>query len=151
MNHDTMVLLVSTWVDGEATDSESVTVLAHLEECPACRQVRDSAMKLREELRSWDEIRVSPGFSGRVMHAVQKYDKQSTKWLGIEPLARRTVWAIAVVVLLLFVLTSYRDNSTPGFSEQYFSGTNSDPTAAQVLLQQDAISKNDLLYAAMTK
>jgi predicted anti-sigma-YlaC factor YlaD len=151
MNHNQLMMLVSSYLDGELNDSDSVVVKEHLESCSVCRQFQEAALQVQKEVRSVDKDLVSSFFPARVMHSVQKRDQQSVEWLDIEPLARRTVWALAAVVMILFILTSFKNSSNAGFSEPFLSGVSADSSAAQVLLQQESITKNDLLYAVMTK
>jgi hypothetical protein len=84
------------------------------------------------------------------MHSIEKNDEQDVEWLGIEPLARNMFYAIAIIVLLMFMLTDYNNNSTAGIANQFFSGSK-DSVTTSVLLQPHDLSKNDLLYTVMTK
>ena len=151
MNHNQLMMLVSSYLDGELNDTDSAAVREHLKACSVCRQFQEAALQVQKEVRCVDKDLVSSSFPIRVMHAVQKRDQQSVEWLDIEPLARRTVWALAAVVMILFILTSFRNSANAGFSEPFFSGVSADSSAAQVLLQQESITKNDLLFAVMTK
>jgi len=85
------------------------------------------------------------------MHLARESDEQSRDWLGIEPLARNMFIAIATTVFVLFLLTSFNKDASPGIAEALIDGSNGDSAVAQVLLQPGTLSKNDLLFAVMTK
>jgi predicted anti-sigma-YlaC factor YlaD len=151
MSHKEIQLLMSSYVDGEIRGSEELRVLEHLDVCSECRQFIKTARKIREEIRMLDEIELPYAFAVRVAHSVEKHDEQAKEWLGIEPLARNTFFAIAAVVVIMFFLTSVDAGSPPSIADVLIGGTDNDSIATQVLLQPGDLSKNDFLYAVMTK
>jgi len=151
MSHKEVQLLISSYVDGEIEGSEELKVLEHLEVCPECRQFVKNAREIRKEIRALDEIELAHAFSERIMHLARESDEQSRDWLGIEPLARNMFIAIATTVFVLFLLTSFNKDASPGIAEALIDGSNGDSAVAQVLLQPGTLSKNDLLFAVMTK
>ena len=151
MSHNEMQLLISSYVDDEIKDDEERKVLEHLNVCPDCRQFIENAREIREEIRALGEVELSYAFPERVTHLVQKNERQTNDWLGIEPLARNTFIAIAVTVFLMFILTSFDKRTSPGITEVLIDGSNGDSAVTQVLLQPGNLSKNDLLYAVMAK
>ena len=151
MNHKELQLLVSSYVDNEVIESDKAKVLKHLEVCSDCRQFVEHAKYIREDIRALGEAELQYTFATRIAHLVEKNIERDIEWLGIEPLARNTFYAIVAVVFLMFVLTSYNNASTPGIAEQLFSGQGGDSITTHVLLQTEDISKSDLLYAVMTK
>lgn len=151
MSHKKMQLLMSSYVDGEIKEDEELEVLEHLNTCTECRQFVKNAGEIREEIRALGGVELSYAFSERVAHLVKKNDEQTRDWLGVEPLARNTFIAIAVIVFVMFLITSFNKGISPGIAEVLINGSNGDSAATQVLLQPGNLSKNDLLFAVMTK
>jgi anti-sigma factor RsiW len=151
MSHKEIQLLISSYMDGEIEDHEELVVLEHLDACPECRQFVKNARKIGEEIRALGDVELSYAFSERVAHLIKQSDEKTKDWLGIEPLARNTFIAIAVTAFMIFFLTSFNKNASPGIAEVLIDGTNGDSAVTQVLLQPGNISKNDLLFAVMTK
>jgi anti-sigma factor RsiW len=151
MSHKEIQLLMSSYLDGEISDSEELKVLEHLDVCSECRQFVKNAREIREEIRDLGEVELSYAFTERVTHLARRSDEQARDWLGIEPLARNTFFAIAVTVLVMFLLTSFNKGASPGIAEVLIDGSDGDSVATQVLLQPGDLSKNDLLYVVMTK
>ena len=151
MNHKEMQYLVSSFIDGEVNENEKAQVLLHLEGCPACRLFTDHAKLMRNEICSLGEAALSDSFPARVVHAVEIRDEQTIEWLGIEPSARNTFILLAGFVLVVFFLTRFDNNTAAAMSDQLFYKNTPDSAATKVLLQQERLTKNDLLYAVMTK
>jgi anti-sigma factor RsiW len=151
MSHKEIQLLMSSYLDGEIRDSEELKVRKHLDVCSECRQFVKTAREIREEIRMLGEIELPYAFALRVAHSVERRDEQAREWLGIEPLARNMFFAIAVIVFVMFLLTSFNKGASPGIAEVLIEGSDGDSVATQVLLQPGDLSKNDLLYAVMTK
>jgi anti-sigma factor RsiW len=151
MNHKKLQLLVSAYLDGEVNDSERVETLSHLEVCSECRRFVEQAKLMREEIGWLCDIKLANSFAARVAYAVERRDEQTVEWLGIEPSARNTFIMLAVVVLVMFILTSINHNTAPAMNDQLLSRITTESVSTRVLLQQENLSKSDLLYAVMTK
>ena len=151
MNHKKLQVLVSSYLDGEVDDNEKAKALSHLEACSQCRQFIEQARLLREEICALGEVKLANSFAARVAYSVERRDGQTVEWLGIEPSARNTFILLAGFVLVMFFLTSFKNNTAPVANDQLFNGITSSSVSTQVLLQQENISKSDLLYAVMTK
>ncbi len=151
MNHKKLQLLVSSYLDGEVDDSEKAEVFSHLKICPECRQFVEHMKILREEICALGEIKLADSFTARVAYSVEKRDEQTVEWLGVEPSARNTFFLLAVVVFVMFLFTSFNNNTASAMSDQLLNRITSDSVSTHVLLQQEDISKNDLLYVVMTK
>jgi anti-sigma factor RsiW len=151
MNHKKMQVLVSSYVDHEVNDSEKAEAISHLEVCPACRQFVDHAKGIRENIRSLGEGALSSSFAVRVAYAAEKRDEKTVEWLGIEPSARNTFIVLAGFVLVLFFLTGFHNSTASSVYDQVFIGGTTNSVSTHILFQQENLSKNDLLYAVMTK
>jgi predicted anti-sigma-YlaC factor YlaD len=151
MNHKNLQLLVSAYLDGEVYDSEKDIALSHLEACSECRQFVEHAKLIREEICALGDLKLSDSFAARVSHSVEKRDEQTVEWLGIEPSARNTFILLAGFVLVFFFITSFNNNAAAAMNDQLLSRITTDSISTHVLLQQENLSKSDLLYAVMTK
>jgi anti-sigma factor RsiW len=150
MNHKKYQVLVSSFVDDEVNESELAAVHSHLEQCPECRQFIEHAKHMREEICALGEGVLEHSFASRVASAVEKRDEQTVEWLGIEPSARNTFILLSSIVILLFFLTGFNETTASPLNDQLINRITSDSTS-HVLLQQEYISKSDVLYAVMTK
>lgn len=109
--------LLSAYFDGVLTESERSEVLAHLDECAACRaRLAEYAAMQTELLAAFEEKDAPEGFTAGVMAAVraEKAGKpqkaKKSAWRRFMPVA-----ACAAIVLLtvsLFPQMSKMDNST---------------------------------------
>ena len=151
MNHKKIQLLVSSYLDEEVNDSERAQALSHLEVCSECRQFVEHAKLMRENICALGEVELVNSFAARVAYSVEKRDEQTVEWLGIEPSARNTFILLAGLVLVMFFLTSFNNNTASAMNDQLLSRITSDSVSTRVLLQQENLSKSDLLYAVMTK
>jgi predicted anti-sigma-YlaC factor YlaD len=151
MNHKELRLLVSSNLDDEVNEIDKKIVLSHINACRECYEFVEHANKIREEIRALGEVELPYAFAAHVAHSVERREEQKEAWLGIEPLARNTFFALAIVVLVLFIFTSFTGNSSGFTGDQLLSGYSADSVSTRVLLQQDRLSKSDLLYAVMTK
>jgi hypothetical protein len=151
MNHSELQMLISSYLDGEVNDADKVKVLSHLDTCAECRQFVEYAAQMHEAILSLGAIELTNDFAARTARLLERGDEQIEEWLGVEPLARNTFFAIAAVVLVMFFLTNFNKGTSPGITEVLIDGSDGDSAATQVLLQPGSLSKNDLLYAVMTK
>jgi anti-sigma factor RsiW len=151
MKHSELQMLLSSYLDGEVNDADNAKVLSHLDTCAECKQFIEHVKQMREAIRSLGEIELPYDFAARTARLVERGDEQVEEWLGVEPLARNTFFVIAVTVLVMFFLTSFNKGASPGIAEVLIDGSDGDSAATQVLLQPGDLSKNDLLYAVMTK
>jgi len=151
MNHKKLKLIVSAYLDGEVNDSEKAAVFSHLEVCSECRQFIEHAKLMREQISALGEIKLANSFAAKVAYAVERRDEQSVEWLGIEPSARNTFFMLAVVAIVMFILTNINNNTASAMNDQLLSRITTDSVSTRVLLQQENLSKSDLLYAVMTK
>ena len=151
MNHKKLKLLVSSYLDGEVSDNEKGETLSHLAVCSECRQFIEHAKFIREEICALGEVKLDNSFAARVAYSVEKRDEQSLEWLGIEPLARNTFILLAGFVFIIFFFTSFNNEPASSMNDQLFNRISSNSVSTNVLLQQENLSKSDLLYAVMTK
>jgi len=151
MNHTKFKLLVSSYVDGEVNERERGEVHAHLEECAECREFVDHARLMRKGICALGEVKLPVSFAAHVAHSVERKEEITLEWLGIEPLARNTFIVLTGFVLLLFIVTRMNSETAVSVNDQLMNRITSSSHSTRILLQQDHLSKSDLLYAVMTK
>jgi anti-sigma factor RsiW len=151
MNHNDLQMLLSSSLDGEVNDADKAKVLSHLGTCAECRQFVEHTKQMREAIRALGEIELPYDFVDRTARLAERGDEQVEEWLGVEPLARNTFFVIALTVFMMFLFTSFNSGTSLGITEVFIEGSEGDSVATQVLLQTGDFSKNDLLYAVMTK
>jgi hypothetical protein len=151
MNHKELQLLVSSYLDDEVNEADKEKLLSHINICTECHEFVEYANKIREEIRTLGEADLPYAFAAHVSHSIERHDEQVKEWLGVEPLARNTFCALVIVVLVIFMFASFIGNSSGFTGDQLLSGYSTDSVSTHVLLQQDRLSKSDLLYAVMTK
>jgi predicted anti-sigma-YlaC factor YlaD len=151
MNHKELQSLVSSYLDGELIEKDKAIVLSHLGKCSDCRKFIEHSNYLRDEIKSLGEVKLSDYFAMRVSHIIEKRDEQFEDWLGVEPLARNSFLILAIIVVVMFFFTNSESNSSAFASDQMLMGTSNDSISAQILMQKEDISNNDLLYAVMER
>jgi len=73
-----------------------------------------------------------------VAYSVERRDEQTVEWLGVEPSARNTFFLLAVVVLVMFLFTSFNNNTASAMSDQLLNRITSDSVSVHVLLQPES-------------
>jgi anti-sigma factor RsiW len=151
MRHRKLQLLVSTYLDGEIAEADKTIVLSHVKTCPKCRHFIGEAKIMREALKALGVLELPRTFASQVAYAVEQREERSEEWLGIAPLARNTFYALAVVVLLIFSISLFSNGTEIGSGDQFISAISGESASVRVLLQQEDLSRNDMLYAAVIK
>lgn len=150
MTHHELSLLVSSYCDDEIRDDNRSIVESHLSACQECRQFVTHANEIRLGIKQIDKAALPQTFALRVLDSLERQEIQKEEWIGIEPLARHTFYTIAISVVIMFILSSMLSPEIE-VDEQSWSGVAVDSTASHIILQQDEITKNDLLYTVMSE
>ena len=151
MNHKKMQILVSAYVDSEVRKIEKTQVLLHLDECSECRAFVADAKRMKKDIAALGEVKLANSFAANVEYALERREERTLEWLIIEPLARNTVILLAGFVLILFLFMNRETNTASILNDQLLTKMTSNSVSTHVLLQQEHLSKSDLLYAVMTK
>lgn len=151
MNHKTMQLLVSSYIDGEIQEPDTSAVRSHLKECRECKRFVEQVKIMRKDLKDLGEANLSTTFAAHVTGIVHKREEKTMEWLGIEPLAQKTFLALSMIVVIAFVFSIFSKESESAAGDQFISTVSGESVATHVLLQQGELSKNDVLYAVVTK
>jgi anti-sigma factor RsiW len=150
MNHNELQMLVSSSFDKEMMESERKIVEDHLAACPACRKFLEEAAWLRSEVQGLADQELSSTFSRTVMRSIESQEDRQVEWMGIEAFARHAFYAIALVVMLTFIISGFDSTAVSTSIDPVFVGFESDSTSHGLLISQE-ISKEDILYSVMTR
>jgi anti-sigma factor RsiW len=151
MNHTKMQRLLSAFVDNELGEIEAKAVREHVEGCPSCQQRIHELGSIRAKIREAATADLPDNFVYTVQRSIRREQQESVVWLGTERLARNLVVALCVIVFAVVAFGSMLKPQQPLGEERYLSGEPSDSAAHAVLGSQRAISKEDVMFAALTK
>jgi anti-sigma factor RsiW len=151
MNHGQLKQWVSSFIDGEANDEQRREVLSHLESCIECRTLVSEAKMLRDGIRHAADIDLPPTFAYGVLRAVRTGQELDRTNAGIDRLGMRVVLALSLVVMCLFGLGSLYQPELPSPVDRILTGELSDSLSKRVLESQHDISKDDIIFAAISK
>ncbi|MEX0736074.1 MAG: hypothetical protein WD182_01435, partial [Bacteroidota bacterium] len=126
-------------------------VLAHLESCIECRTLVSEAKMLRDGIRHAADFDLPPSFVYGVLRTVRNDQEQVRVHAGIERLGMRVVLALSLVVVCLFGLGSLYQPELPSPVDRILTGDLSDSLSKRVLEPQHDISKDDIIFAAISK
>ncbi|HLF19317.1 MAG TPA: zf-HC2 domain-containing protein [Bacteroidota bacterium] len=151
MNHQEFEHLLSEYLDDELPSVKRAAVEHHLVVCSSCAVRLAELKNIRRGIKAGASVELPSSFPSRVSRAIRSQEEESSNWTLAEFMARRTVLALSIVVLLLLGLTSFNMNQEGISVERYLSGEVSDSTEARILFNGEEISKEDVLMAAVTK
>jgi anti-sigma factor RsiW len=151
MKHHDFWLLISPYVDGELPPKVRFEVENHISLCAQCRRHVAELELLGEDIKRSADISLRQNFAWDVLRTVRKKEESTKTWNPILFVARRTVVALAIVVLVLLGLTSFNAGRSSISVEQYLAGEVSSSAESQILFNRDEISKEDVLMAAVSR
>ena len=151
MNHKQMHQWVSSFIDGQASGEQRRAVLAHLESCIECRTRVRGAAALREGIRRAADVELPATFPYRVLRTIRRDQEQARTNAGVERLGMRVVLSLSLIVICLFGLGSLYQPEQPSLASHILAGEPSDSLSKRVLEPQRDISKDDIIYAAISK
>ena len=151
MNHEEMQFLLSAFIDDELTADDRSIVNEHLRDCDDCRRRVDQLITMKNNVRLAENIELPYAFASTLARSIHRDEEVTVSWLGIEHYALKYVFGLALLVLILLGITSYRQNEDLLPVEHYMSGIGSDSAVSPLLTKQGAISTEDVMLAALTK
>jgi anti-sigma factor RsiW len=151
MNHHELHVLLLVYVDDELSPTEKSVVAAHLMECAECRRRVDELGTLKRNVQAAGDIDLPYSFASSLVRAIHHDDEVNVSWLGIEHFAGKFVIGLALLVILFVGLMSSRQNEEPFPVERYVSGLNADSSASQILAKRGALTRDDVMFAVLTK
>jgi predicted anti-sigma-YlaC factor YlaD len=151
MTHQEMRLALSAFVDDELPETDRSIVVEHLNGCADCRQWIDRLVTLKRNVHASGDIDFPYAFASTLVRSIHHREEVEGSWLGIEHYALKYALGLALVVLVLVGITSYRQTKDPLPVERYVSGISSDSVDSHILTKQGAITRDDVMFAAFTK
>ncbi|HAL56208.1 MAG TPA: hypothetical protein DCP63_06990 [Bacteroidetes bacterium] len=151
MNHFDSDDLLSRYLDDEVTADERTRASAHLETCEACRWRFHELRQVRGFIKAAGDFELDPMFAYEVVRAVRRDEEGDVVWLGTERFARRLVLALSVFVICVVGLGSLFEPEQSVTVDRYLTSEPSDSLARRVLEPHQEISKDDIVYAALSK
>lgn len=151
MKHQEIYLLLSSYIDEELTDAERSVVVEHLKGCADCRQRVNQLTILKRNVHAAGNIDLPFSFASSIARSIHHDEEVIVSWTGIEHYAQRFVFGLALLVLLLLGITSYRQSKDPLPVERYVAGVSTDSSVSQILTKQGVITRDDVMVAVLTK
>ena len=150
MNHTKMQRLLSAFVDHELSETEAKTVREHVEGCSSCQRRILELGLIRARIREAATADLPDNFVYTVQRSIRHDQQESVMWLGPERFARNVVVALCVLVFGVVTFGSVLKPQQPLGEERYLSSEPTDSAAHAVLGSQRIISKEDVMFAALT-
>lgn len=151
MKHRKIRLMVSAFLDDVLTLEERRTVELHVAKCAECTAFLDDTNRSRMLIRGLDRLDVKPAFAREVADALDEQSTEVVTWLTVEHYARASFAVLAVAVMLLAMLTSFVQPTSPPSAEQFLAGDSMDSLGTHILFKQGDLSKGDVLFAVVSK
>ncbi len=151
MNHDEIRLQLSAYVDAEVTGEERHTIEQHIVGCEDCRRRLGQLRAIRHTVHAAADIELPYSFANEVVRSIHHEEEVTVSWLDIEHLALRFVLGLSALALLLLGAASYQQRSDAFPMERYISGVNPDSAVSQLLTKQGSITRDDVMFAVLTK
>lgn len=151
MNHKYFQQLLSSYLDHEASADEKLQIERHLEGCDECKGRLQIFEAVKAHVHSGGDVELSGNFSQSVVRRIRIEKEGSVLWLGPEIFARKLVLGLFIIVISLVGLGSFFQPEQTVTMDRYLRAEHQDSVNMQVLTPQSEISKDDILYAAMSK
>lgn len=158
MKHNKLKKMVSSFIDDELNENEKHIVINHLKSCPECKDFIRKSAEVHKILNSIERVKLYPGFSNHIVKLIDEEIDNFEKWIAVERLARNAFVTIAIIIIALFFVISYdssniKDVNDPfTFTSKYIStNTKSDSVMVKMMFGTQDISKDDIMYAVLTK
>jgi predicted anti-sigma-YlaC factor YlaD len=151
MNHEDFHVLLSAFIDHELEASEEAIVAEHLKSCSDCRMRMNQLTTLKRNIHAAGNYELPYSFASSLARSIHHGEELEVSWYGIEHYVRNFVLGLAMLVLLLIGLTTFRQSEEPLTMERYLSGLTSDSAATQILTKHGSVTRDDVAIAALTR
>ncbi|HTY36675.1 MAG TPA: zf-HC2 domain-containing protein [Bacteroidota bacterium] len=151
MTHTRMYRLLSAYADNELGENESREVRQHLETCTTCQQRLQEMRSIRTKIREAATVDLPDNFIFAVQRSIRREEQESVVWLGTERFARNVFVVLTVLVFAVVLLGNMLKPQQAVGVDRYLSGEVTDSAAHAVLGSQQAISKDDVMMAALSR
>lgn len=151
MNHKRIERLLSPYLDGELPEPHQRELSEHLRSCESCRLRLEELRSIKHQIRSAADVSLPQNFAYSVLRAARREKENTLVWLGAERFARNVVFGLSVLVICLVGLGTFLKSEPPVRVDRYLAGEATDSLTQRVLDNQGEISKDDVVFAALTK
>jgi len=151
MKHRKIEQLLSAFVDNELDEARMKSVRTHVDECASCQRRVQEMRAIRAGIRDAATVVLPDNFIFSVQRALRHEEEEYVTWLGPERFARNVVVALCVLVFVVVAFGSYLQPQPQMGVDRYVNGELSDSAAHAVLGSQQEISKDDVVFAALSK
>ena len=151
MTHTRMYRLLSAYADNELGENESREVGQHLGICTTCQQRLQEMRSIRTKIREAATVDLPDNFIFAVQRSIRREEQESVVWLGTERFARNVFVVLTVLVFAVVLLGNMLKPQQAVGVDRYLSGEVTDSAAHAVLGSQQAISKDDVMMAALSR
>ncbi|MBI3586278.1 MAG: zf-HC2 domain-containing protein [Ignavibacteriales bacterium] len=151
MSHKYFQQLLSSYLDNELSADEKLQIERHVEGCDECKQRLQIFHTVKSHIHAGGNFELSGNFTQSVVRRIRQEQEGAVLWLGPEVFARRLILGLFIVVSCLVGLGSLFQPEQTVTMDRYLRAEHQDSVSIQVLTPQSEISKDDILYAAMSK
>jgi anti-sigma factor RsiW len=141
--------LLSAYYDQELDDDRKSMVEAHLRECVNCQKSFLYLQEIRAGIRSVAAYDLSLMFSANVMRMIRRQKDEEGPWFSAVSMGKRLVWSLGVLSVIIVGASALNQPETTVRPEMYFTGEPDDSSITRSLLQNEEISKDDVIIAAL--
>lgn len=149
MNHTIMLQQLSAYADNELDIAARNEVEEHLKECRECRVALRVTLNVRSGIKETADYQLPGSFAADVTRLMRQRREEERSWLGVEVVSRRLVFSLAVACALIVGASALNPPEGIAQPDRYFLGDSPDTSVTRSLLQQENISKEDVLLAAV--
>jgi len=151
MTHKSIERLLSPYFDGELPELRQRELSEHLRSCESCRLRLEEMRTIKFQIHSAADVALPETFAFSVLRAARHERENSLVWLGAEQFARNVVVGLTLVVMILVGLGTFLQSEPPLRVDRYLAGEPTDSLTRRVMENQGEISKEDIVFAALTK
>jgi predicted anti-sigma-YlaC factor YlaD len=151
MSHEDIRSLLSAFIDHELEASEEAIVVEHIKSCSDCRIRMNHMVTLKRNVHAAGNYELPYLFASALTRSIHREEEVEVSWDGIEHYVQKFVLGLAMFVLLLIGLTTFRQSDEPVSVDRYLSGLSSDSAAAQILTKHGSVTRDDVVIAAFTR
>lgn len=150
MKHEQVREMISAYFDHELSGDLKNNVDQHLGECSECRHILEEYRSVSHTIKHLEGHPLPAGFSHQVLRAIRNQEEESESWVPAEVFARKWVAALSMIVVIFFIATLFTEPENPVIIESYLT-SDLNGSSSSVLLQQEPLTKDDILLAVVTK
>jgi anti-sigma factor RsiW len=123
----------------------------HLQSCTSCGTLLRELQSIRSTVKQSADVELSYGFSFRLHRTIEQEGSHEEVWGDVETVARNAVAAIAVLVLCMVVFSKADSVGQEVPNESIIAVGQLDSLSNHMFNKQGEISRDDLVYAVLSR